>query len=42
MSTPFALLTWDRALLLDTFDVDDALAFAGRWMEKGAPEAGNC
>lgn len=42
MSTPFALLTWNRVLLLDSFDVDDALAFAQKWMEKEAPESGNC
>jgi hypothetical protein len=42
MATPFALLTWDRALLLDAFDADVALAFAGNWMEVGAPEAANC
>lgn len=42
MSTPFALLTWDRALLLDAFDVDAAIAFAGRWMEKTGPEATSC
>ncbi len=42
MATPFALLTWDRALLLDTFDADEAIGFAQRWMEKAAPEAGSC
>lgn len=42
MATPFALLTWDRALLLESFDYDGALAFANKWMEKEAPEKGNC
>lgn len=42
MATPFALLTWNRALLLDSFDVEEALDFATRWIEKGAPEATSC
>ena len=42
MATPFALITWDRALLVDTFDIDVANTFAQRWMEKGAPELNNC
>ena len=42
MATPFALLTWDRALLVDTFDIDVANTFANRWMEKNAPEPNNC
>ncbi|HET9852982.1 MAG TPA: DUF3105 domain-containing protein [Candidatus Limnocylindrales bacterium] len=43
MSTPFAVLTWDRALLLQAWDVDDALAFAQRWMENAvAPEPSFC
>lgn len=42
MSTPFALLTWDRALLLQTFDIDVANTFANRWMEKNAREPNNC
>jgi hypothetical protein len=42
IATPFALLTWDRALLLDTFDIEVANTFANRWMEKNAPEPNNC
>jgi hypothetical protein len=42
IATPFALLTWDRALLVDTFDIDVANTFASRWMEKNAPEPTNC
>jgi len=42
MATPFALLTWDRALLIDTFDIGVANTFAERWMEKAAPEPNNC
>lgn len=34
MAAPFALLTWDRVLLLDTFDVAQALEFAERWIEQ--------
>jgi hypothetical protein len=39
MSTPFALLAWNRALLLDSFDADAALDFAQRWIEKDGPES---
>ena len=42
MSAPFALLTWERLLLLDEFDLDEAIAFGGRWMEQAAPEANAC
>lgn len=43
MSTPFAVVTWDRALLLDAFDADAAIAFAQRWMENAvAIEATLC
>ena len=42
MSTPFALLTWDRVSLLESFDVDTAQTFANRWMEKTGPEAASC
>ncbi len=42
MSTPFALLTWDRVSLLQSFDFDIAQTFATRWMEKSGPEATSC
>lgn len=42
MSTPFALLAWDRALLLDGFDVTVALDFASRWIEATGPEPNAC
>ena len=42
MATPFALLTWDRASLLEAFEVDTAQSFANRWMEKTGPEAASC
>jgi hypothetical protein len=42
MSTPFALLAWNRVLLLEQFDADAALDFARRWLEVGAPEATSC
>ena len=38
MSTPFALLAWDRALLLDAFDEARAQAFAGQSIDATAPE----
>jgi hypothetical protein len=37
MSTPFALVAWDRALLLDTFDLAKATTFAEQWTD--APTA---
>ena len=42
MATPFALLTWDRVSLLESFDYDTAMTFANRWMEKTGPEASSC
>jgi hypothetical protein len=43
MSTDFALLAWDRALLTDEFDLDTALLFAEQWMEHdAAPENNSC
>lgn len=42
MSTPFALLAWDRALLVEAFDEDVALTFASRWIEATAPEPNAC
>jgi hypothetical protein len=42
MSTPFALVTWDRVSLLQSWDVDVAIHFANAWMEKTGPEAGSC
>jgi len=43
ISTRFALLAWDRALLVDEFDVDTALTFAQQWMQHGAaPEPNAC
>jgi len=42
MRTPFALLAWDRALLLDAFDENVALNFASRWIEATGPEPNAC
>ncbi len=43
MSTRFAVLAWDRALLVDTLDLDDATEFASQWLDNPAlPEAGAC
>jgi hypothetical protein len=33
METRFALLAWDRVLLVDEFDFDQAITFAEQWME---------
>lgn len=42
MATPFALLAWDRVLLLDSFDPPVALDFAQRWIETTGPEKNSC
>ena len=43
MATPFALLAWDRVLLLDTFEASVGLDFARRWLEQpGLPERASC
>ena len=42
MATPFALLAWDRALLLDTFDGAIAQDFANRSIDATAPEPNAC
>jgi hypothetical protein len=43
MTTKFAVLAWDRALLTDTFDLDAALQFYQEWLDpQAAPEAGLC
>lgn len=43
MTTQFALVSWGRALLTDTFDVDTARTFAQQWMEhESLPERTNC
>ena len=42
MATPFALLAWDRVLLLDDFDVSVAQDFASRWIETTAREPNGC
>ncbi len=42
MATPFALLAWQRVLLLDTFDDAAALDFASRWIETTAREPNAC
>ena len=39
MATRFAVLSWDRALLVDTFDLAQASAFAQQWTDVSAPEA---
>ncbi len=43
MATPFALVAWDRVLLLDTFDAQVGLDFARRWLEQPElPERASC
>lgn len=42
MTTPFALLAWDRPLLLDRFDESIAQQFASRSIEATAPEPNAC
>lgn len=43
MTTPFALLAWDRALLMDTFDVETANTFTQQWVDlPTTPERGAC
>ncbi len=37
MSTRFAVLSWNRALLVDEFDLAQASAFAQQWTDKTAP-----
>jgi hypothetical protein len=39
MTTRFAYLVWDRALLTDTFDEAQARTFAEQWQDKTGPEA---
>lgn len=42
MATPFAILAWDRALLLDAFDEAAAVGFARQFIESTAPEPAAC
>lgn len=42
MATPFALIAWDRVLLLDEFDTAVAQDFAQRWIETTGPEKASC
>jgi hypothetical protein len=42
LSTAFAVVAWDRLLLLDTWDQGKALTFSGAWLEQDAPEATLC
>ena len=42
MATRFALLAWDRVLLLDEFDAAVAQDFAQRWIETTGPERNSC
>jgi hypothetical protein len=43
MSTPYALVAWDRLLLVESFDRAQALDFARTWIDKTGPEApGSC
>lgn len=43
MTTPFAALSWDRAMLLDTFDPEKLQAYAEQWQESPVwPEKGIC
>jgi hypothetical protein len=39
MATRFAVLSWNRALLVDTFDLAQASAFAQQWTDVTAPPA---
>lgn len=43
MSTRFGLMIWDRSLLTDTFDPEEALTFYQQWVDSAqAPERGFC
>ncbi|HUR17202.1 MAG TPA: DUF3105 domain-containing protein [Candidatus Limnocylindrales bacterium] len=43
MTTRFAILAWDRLLMLDTLDLAQAETFADQWTDNPAlPEAGVC
>ncbi len=43
METPFAMLAWDRALMMDAFDPEQALTFYEQWVDSElAPEPGSC
>lgn len=42
ISTPYALLAWDRALFLDSFNEAGARDFASRSIEATAPEPNAC
>jgi hypothetical protein len=42
MTKPYALVAWQRALLLDSFDLATAQAFAHTWTDVTAPEKGAC
>jgi Protein of unknown function (DUF3105) len=43
MKARFAVVAWDRVLLMDTFNLDEALKFAGQWIDgPSAPEPGIC
>jgi hypothetical protein len=43
MSTRFALVAWDRVLLTNTFNVEQARQFAQQWIDSSqAPEPGAC
>lgn len=43
MTTPFAAVSWDRALLLEEFDAEQLQTFAEQWQESPVwPEKGVC
>ncbi len=43
MTTKFAIVAWGRAMLMDQFNLDNALTFAQQWMEHDAvPEPSVC
>lgn len=42
MASPYALLVWNRAMLMDSFDTASALDFASRWIEQTATEPTAC
>ena len=42
MTSPYAVLVWNRALLMDGFETSRALGFASRWIEQTATEPTAC
>jgi hypothetical protein len=42
MTTRFAILAWNRALLVDSFDLSVADGLAQSWTDATAPEPAQC